>query len=81
MPILARGCDAGHCTLWFVRVTDFWSRLERELGASYARSWARDYVVAGLGGRTVDDAIAAGVDTKVVWLAVHAELGLPASAR
>ncbi len=51
------------------------------LGPGYAESWARDYVIDGLGGRTVVEALAAGFDAKVVWRAVHRELELPPSAR
>lgn len=59
-----------------MRLTDFWERMESALGPAYARSWAHDHVLAGLGGRTVDEAIAAGVDTVDVWRAVHAALEL-----
>lgn len=51
------------------------------LGAGYAQSWAHDYVIGSLGSRTVDQALAAGVDVKVVWRAVHRELDLPPSTR
>jgi hypothetical protein len=64
-----------------VRLTDFWERMERQLGASYADSWARDYVIDGLGGRTVHQALEAGEDTKVVWRAVADALRLPPSQR
>ncbi len=64
-----------------MRLTDFWARMDAALGAGYARSWAHDHVLAGLGGRTVDEAIADGEDTLVVWRAVHAELALHPSDR
>jgi Protein of unknown function (DUF3046) len=64
-----------------VRLTDFWSRLEVALGAGYARSWAHDHVLASLGGRTVEESIADGVETVVIWRAVHAELALHPSDR
>lgn len=64
-----------------MRLTDFWSRMETALGAGYARSWAHDHVLAALGGRTVDEALAAGEDTLAVWRAVHAELQLHPSDR
>ena len=38
-------------------MTDFWSRMERRFGASYAESYARDMVLAPLGGRTVREAL------------------------
>ena len=64
-----------------VRLTDFWDRMETHLGPTYARSWAHDIVLAQLGGRTVDQALAAGEDTKDVWRAVAANLELPARER
>ena len=64
-----------------VRLTDFWDRMETHLGPAYARSWAHDMVLAQLGGRTVDQALAAGEDTKDVWRAVAANLELPARER
>jgi hypothetical protein len=64
-----------------MRLTDFWERLEGALGAGYARSWAADYVIADLGGRTVMQSIDAGIETVDIWRAVHAELQLPARDR
>ena len=61
--------------------TEFWSRMTDALGPSYARSWASMYVLAELDGRTVDEALAAGVPPKEVWRAVWAALGLPARER
>lgn len=61
--------------------TEFWSRMDDALGATYARSWASMYVISDLGGRTVDEALAAGVSPKEVWRAVWAVLGLPARER
>ena len=64
-----------------VRLTEFWRRLEEALGAGYARSWAHDHVLTELEGRTVDEAIAGGVETVTIWRAVHAELRLHPSDR
>ncbi|RZU49657.1 DUF3046 family protein [Krasilnikovia cinnamomea] len=55
-----------------MRLTDFWARLEQTFGVSYARSLAADHAFADLGGRTIDQAIAQGVDTATVWRAVVA---------
>ena len=55
--------------------------MDDELGRAYARSWAADVVVPGLGGRTVVEALAQGEETKVVWRAVAAHLELPAARR
>jgi hypothetical protein len=64
-----------------VRLSEFWLRMEHRLGAGYARSWAADHVLAELGGRTVLQALAQGVDAKTVWRAVAEETGAPPSER
>jgi hypothetical protein len=53
-------------------LTDFWGRLETAFGPSYARSIAADHSFADLGGRTIDEAIAQGIETVTVWRAVVA---------
>jgi hypothetical protein len=55
-----------------VRLTDFWARLERVFGQGYAASVAADQVLPQLGGRTIQQALAAGEETVVVWRAVCA---------
>ncbi len=64
-----------------MKLTEFWSRMEHHLGDVYAHVWASEHVLSGLGYRTVDQALAAGVETKQVWLAVWAELELSPSDR
>lgn len=44
--------------------------MSAHFGAVYAESWARDYVIAPLGGRTVVQALADGESVKSVWRAV-----------
>ncbi|WP_433296762.1 DUF3046 domain-containing protein [Actinoplanes sp. CA-030573] len=53
-----------------MRLTDFWARLEQAFGAGYARSIAADHSFGDLGNRTIDQAIAEGVDTATIWRAV-----------
>jgi len=60
-----------------VKHTEFWNRMDDALGASYARTWASMFVIADLGGRTVDEALAAGAPPKEVWAAVWRVLELP----
>lgn len=55
-----------------MRLTDFWARLEQAFGPAYARSVAADQVLAQLGGRTINQALAQGEDAAVVWRAVCA---------
>ncbi|MEI2713419.1 MAG: DUF3046 domain-containing protein [Nocardioides sp.] len=64
-----------------MRLTEFWSRMEDALGPSYARAWSEQYVLRDLGGRTVNEALAAGEPAKQVWAAVWRALELPASQR
>lgn len=64
-----------------MRHTEFWERMESALGGSYARHWAAQFVISDLGGRTADEALAAGVPPKEVWRAVWAALELPAQDR
>jgi hypothetical protein len=53
-----------------VRLTDFWTRLGQVFGAAYARSFAADHSFAELGDRTIDQAMAYGIDTATIWRAV-----------
>jgi hypothetical protein len=55
-----------------VRLTDFWQRLEEAFGPAYARSLAADHAFADLNGRTIDEAIAQGIETATIWRAVVA---------
>ena len=79
MPPPAGTGPAG--TVGRVRLTELWARMERHLGAGYAASYAHDQVIAQLDGRTVDQALADGVDAKTVWRAVVVALELPATER
>jgi hypothetical protein len=54
-----------------VKLSDFWRRMGEAFGPEYAQSVASDQVVPQLG-RTVEEALRAGVDTTVVWRAVVA---------
>lgn len=64
-----------------MRHTEFWARMERALGSSYAPVWARQQVIGHLEGRTVAEALAAGIPPKAVWRAVAEALELPESQR
>jgi hypothetical protein len=68
-------------TLVAVRLSEFWTRMEDHFGAGYARSVAHDHVMQALGGRTVDQALAAGEPAKQVWRAVCVEFDVPARKR
>ena len=51
---------AGPISLARVRLTEFWNRMRAQFGDVYADSVAKDYVLAALGSRTVNQAIADG---------------------
>lgn len=55
--------------------------MERQFGAAYADSFARDQSIRGLGGRSVHEALEAGVDPKQVWRAVCEIVEVPARER
>ena len=60
-----------------MRLTEFWARMREQFGDTYAESVAIDFVVAGLGDRTVNKALADGEDAKVVWRAVTEQFKVP----
>ena len=62
-------------------MTDFWERMNEHFGAAYADSFARDHVMAALGGRTVHEALAEGWNAKDVWRAVCASVEVPEHLR
>ncbi|GAA0476699.1 MULTISPECIES: DUF3046 domain-containing protein [Streptomyces] len=64
-----------------MRLTDFWQRMTDHFGAAYADTFARDHVMAELGGRTVHEALDAGWSAKEVWRVVCSVMGVPAEKR
>jgi hypothetical protein len=64
-----------------MRLTEFWERMNRQFGENYAQSVAKDYVLAGVGGRTVNQALADGEDVKVIWQAVCDAFDVPENLR
>lgn len=64
-----------------MRLTVFWERMRAQFGESYAQSVAKDYVLAGLDGRTVEQALAEGEDAKTVWRAVCEAFNVPERLR
>jgi DUF3046 family protein len=64
-----------------VRLTVFWERMRAQFGETYAESVAKDQVLADLGDRTVNQALADGVDAKTVWRAVCDSFDVPQRLR
>jgi hypothetical protein len=74
----ARLCGlAGPVSLARVRLTEFWRRMRAQFGDIYAESVAKDHVLAALGSRTVNQALAEGEDVKTVWRAVAEAFHVP----
>lgn len=55
--------------------------MNQQFGEHYAESVAKDYVMAELGGRTIEQALADGESAKKVWQAVVATFDVPATLR
>ena len=55
-----------------MRLTDLRKRLGETFGPAYAASVANDQVMATLGGRTIEQALAEGEEPVTVWRAVVA---------
>jgi Protein of unknown function (DUF3046) len=51
--------------------------MRKQFGDVYADSVAKDYVLSGLGSRTVSQALADGEDVKVIWRAVCEAFRVP----
>jgi hypothetical protein len=55
--------------------------MRAQFGDVYAQSVAKDQVLAELGNRTVEQALAAGEPPKMIWRAVCAAFEVPARLR
>ncbi|MEW2048132.1 DUF3046 domain-containing protein [Streptomyces sp. NPDC005476] len=64
-----------------MRLTVFWQRMDEHFGTGYAETFARDHVMAELGGRTVRDALADGWEAKDVWRVVCMVMNVPQEMR
>ncbi len=64
-----------------MRLTDFWDRMSRQFGSTYAESLATDHSISALGSRTIRQALEDGEDAKVVWRAVCDEFEVSAQNR
>ncbi len=63
-----------------MRLSDFWERLTAVVGSEYTTSWGRDMVLPDIG-LTVEQAIASGVETAVIWRAVCECVEVPSYLR
>jgi hypothetical protein len=64
-----------------VRHSQFWTLVDDEFGRGYGRTLVRDHVIAGLGHRTAEQALAAGEAPRTVWFALCVEMEVPPERR
>ena len=64
-----------------MRISDFWRLMDDEFGAGYSRVLSNTLVLAGVGGRTANQALSAGVPPRQVWLAVCEVQDVPQERR
>lgn len=64
-----------------MRVTVLRRLMAEEFGQPRAATIAADHVLSSLGGLTADQALAAGVDAKQVWVAVCEAFDVPPERR
>ena len=64
-----------------MRLSEFWLAMADEFGDAYGRVLAHDVVLAAVGGLTAEQAIAAGVPPRQIWLALCDLQDVPVSRR
>ncbi len=64
-----------------MRLTYFRELMEGEFGAVRAAALSRDHVFAELGGRTVEEALEAGIEPREVWKVVCNAYDVPPARR
>ncbi|NKQ52920.1 DUF3046 domain-containing protein [Amycolatopsis sp. K13G38] len=64
-----------------MRITIFRRLMADEFGSLRAETLSKDHVLSSLGGRTVDEALAAGVPAKEIWHEVCEAFDVPAERR
>ena len=64
-----------------MRLSEFWLAMADEFGDAYGRVLAHDLVLSSVGGLTADQAIAAGVPPRQIWLALCDAQDVPMNRR
>lgn len=64
-----------------MRLTAFWDQMRAQFGDAYAASVAKDYVLTDLDGRTAEQALADGVEPKLIWQAICTAFEVPEHRR
>jgi len=78
---LGRMCTASTAYAGAVRFSEFRRAVAAEFGEQYGRALLRDLVIDKIGGRTADQALAAGVPERDVWLALCEAMEVPVERR
>lgn len=64
-----------------MRLSEFTRAVGDEFGAAYGGQLVRELVLLELGGRTAEQALAAGVPAREVWLALCEAMDVPEQRR
>ena len=64
-----------------MRLTEFRGLMQAQFGSLRAPSVASDHVFSALDGQTANEALASGVDPKLVWFAVCDAFDVPNALR
>lgn len=62
-------------------MSEFWLAVTDEFGAEYGRVLSHDLVLGSVGGVTAEQAIARGVNTREIWLALCEATDVPPERR
>lgn len=62
-----------------MKLSEFQRAVADEFGVEYGRALTHDLVLGELGGRTAVEALAAGIATRDVWIALCRETDVPKS--
>lgn len=60
-----------------MRLSEFWIAVSDEFGDAYGRVVTRDLALGEVGGLTAEQAIAAGVPVRAIWLALCKATDVP----
>ncbi len=61
-----------------MRLSEFWLAVSDEFGEGYGRVLTRDLVLGEFGGLTAEQALRAGLQPRVIWLALCMACDVPA---
>ena len=64
-----------------MRVSEFWDLISDEFGRTQGQNLVRELVLFELGNRTAEQALAAGVPVREVWVAMCDALDVPQARR